>query len=397
MFTKFRSNGRYVEAEVDRFTEDGAYRFIMRTALKIVLPLLMIVATGASLQADQIDEYVRAEMKSRRIPGMTLAVVKDGKVVKQQAYGLASVELNVPVRPETVFLLASLTKTFTSAAILLLIEDGKLSLDDSATKLLPDLPVSWAPVTVRHCLSHTSGLPDIRKEEKLIAYTRRNLLKKLAVMPIQKPGEKAVYNQTGYILLGMIIEKVTGIGFEEFIARRLLRPLEMTSARYGDARDIVPGRSSMYTILEPSPDRTWALGSEQEPVVSPDRVYAVDYVWPRFQFTGAGLNSNIEDMTKWELALASSRVLKSSTLDEAATPFKLNDGKNAPWGLGWYAGTRSGHRTMEMGGGGATWHLRLPDDDLSVIVLTNLQGSNPGSIAMEVAAMYIPDLKGDAR
>ncbi len=370
---------------------------MMRTALKCGLPLLLIVATGASLRADQIDEYVRTEMKNRRIPGMALAIVKDGKAVKQQAYGLASVELNVAARSKTVFLLASVTKTFTSAAILLLIEDGKFSLDDSVTKFLQDLPASWAPVTVRHCLSHTSGLPDIRKEEKLIAYTRMNLLKKLAVMPVQKPGEKAVYNQTGYVLLGMIIEKVTGMEFEEFITRRLLRPLEMTSTTYGDARDIVPGRSSMYTILEPSLDRIWALGSEDEPVVSPDRVYAVSYVYPRFQFTGAGLNSNIEDMTKWELALASGRVLKSSTLDEVATAFKLNDGENGPWGLGWFAGTRNGHRTMEMGGGWATRHLRLPDDDLSVIVLTNLQGSDPRSLAMGVAGMYVSDLKRDVR
>ncbi|MCB7129449.1 MAG: beta-lactamase family protein [Candidatus Brocadiales bacterium] len=367
--------------------------------MKCGLLLLLIVATGASLRADQIDEYVRAEMKHRRIPGMALAIVKDGKVVKQQAYGLASVELNVAARPKTVFLLASLTKTFTSAAILLLIEDGKFSLDDSVTKFLPDLPASWAPVTVRHCLSHTSGLPDIWKEGvKYIADTRRNALQQLAAMPVKKPGAKAVYNQTGYMLLGMIIEKVTGTTFEEFIIRRLLRPLEMTSTRYGDARDIVPERSSMYTILEPSLDRIWWLVRDDEPVVSPDRVYStVCYVWPRFQFTGVGLNSNIEDMTKWELALASGRVLKSPALDETATPFILNDGENARWGLGWRVGTRNGHRTMMMGGGWATVHLRLPDDDLSVIVLTNLQGSDPGSLAMGVAGMYVPDLNGDAR
>ena len=109
---------------------------------------------------DEVDAYIRTEMGKRKIPGVALAIVKDGRVINRQVYGKASIELNVPVKPTTVFLLASVTKVFTSAAILSLVEEGRLSLDDSITKLLPDLPRLWAPVTVRHCLSHTSGLPD---------------------------------------------------------------------------------------------------------------------------------------------------------------------------------------------------------------------------------------------
>ena len=123
----------------------------------------LILAAHAALSADAVDDYIHAEMKSRKIPGLALAIVKDGAAVKQEVYGVANVELSTPTQPETVFVLASITKTFVSSAVLMLVEEGKFSLDDSVTKLLPNLSASWASVTVRHCLSHTTGLPNIRK------------------------------------------------------------------------------------------------------------------------------------------------------------------------------------------------------------------------------------------
>jgi CubicO group peptidase (beta-lactamase class C family) len=358
------------------------------------IAIALALAAAAPLCADTVDDYVRAELKARRIPAVAVAVIQDGRAVKQQAYGLASLELNVPARAETVFLLASLTKVFTAAAVLSLVDEGKLSLDDSIAKILPDLPPSWAPVTIRHCLSHTSGLPDlVNSDEKMIAFAEDEAMKKLSDLPAQKPGDKAAYNQTGYMLLGRIIHKLTGTGFEEFILHRIARRLEMANTSYGDARDVVAGRASMYSIFEPSPDRIWMLLGKNGPVRS-DQPNAVGaYVYPRYTFTGAGLNSTIVDMAKWEVALDSGRVLKPGTLAQAAKPFRLNDGKDGLYGLGWQIGAQNGHRTMFFGGGAATFHLRLPDDRLSVIVLSNLQGSAPHTLAMDIASLYLPALK----
>ena len=371
----------------------------MKTWWKSSLALVLTVGCTTSSVADDVDDYVRMQMQNLRIPGLALAVVKDGTVVKQQAYGMANVELEVPAQTETVFLIASITKTFVSAAMLSLVEEGTLSLDDPVRKHLPDLPASWAPVTIRHCLAHTSGLPDIRDADgNMIADNRTDLLRELAAMPIEAPGKRALYNQTGYMLLGMIIEEVSGLGFKEFIDSQLLGPLGLSNTSFGDDREVVLGRSSMYTIFEPSLDRASTLRRESDPgdpyggnVVSPGAIHkAYNYVYPRFH-AGAGMNSTIEDMVRWELALASGNVLDAATLEQAATPFELTNGESGEFGLGWIVGTNNGHRTMEMGGGWATRYLRLPDDNLSVIVLTNLQGAEQGALAMGVASFYLAD------
>jgi CubicO group peptidase (beta-lactamase class C family) len=357
--------------------------------------LLSVLLAAVPTLADEVDDYVRAEMARRRIPGLAVAVARDGRIVKQQAYGVANVELNVPVTPDTVFLLASMTKVFTSAAVLALVDDGKVALDDPIAKYVSGLPAAWAPVTVRHCLSHTSGLPDVvTPEEKIEFTTWEAALPALTTRSIQKPGAESSYNQAAYALLGMMIRRVTGMGFEEFVAARILKPLGMTRTSYGDQADLVPGRVTMYTAVEPADDRMGMRYRDGRPVISPDKIFpAWGYVYPRYLFTGAGLNSTIADLARWELALSSGRVVRPATLAEAAKPFRLNDGKDGEFGLGWMASDRNGHRVMQFGGGGATWQLRLPDDRLSVIVLTNLQGSSPMALAMGIAQIYLPDLK----
>ena len=396
-----------VRFDLRRIACSGPQReFVERHPIRIwwksALGLLLAIGFTASSSADDIDDFVQAQMEKLRIPGLTLAVVQDGTVVKQQAYGLANVEFEVPIQTDTVFLIASITKTFTAAAILSLLEEGKLSLDDSVTKFLPVLPASWAPATIRHCLAHVSGLPDVTDAEgNLVADSRSDVFRELTARPIETPGERVVYNQTGYVILGMIIEEVSGLEFKDFIDDRLLRPLGLRNTSFGDRRDVVPGRSSMYTIFEPSLDRMSTLRGEPGPddpfegwVVSPKAIYkANDYVYASFMHPAAGMNSTIEDMVQWEVALASGTVLGAATLEQAATPFELNNGESGRFGLGWIVGSRNGHRTMEMGGGWATRHLRFPDDNLSVIVLTNLQGGEQGALAMGVASFFSPDLK----
>lgn len=342
---------------------------------------------------DRVDEFIWEQMRRRRIPGLALGIVHDRVVVKQQAYGLASVELNVPATTKTVFRLASLTKIFTATAVMALVEQGAISLDDSITTILPELPPAWCDVTIRHCLAHASGLPDaVNAHERPIAYTLEDVLRLLAEAPRATPGTANRYNQTGYLVLGMIVERLTGMGFEAFIEQQFLRPLGMQDSAFGDDRDIVKGRTSMYTVLEPSDDRLDIRYQEEGPVVSQDKIYATSvYVYPRFEFACAGLNCSIEDLVNWDLALSSGRVLAPGSVEAMAAGFPLTNGESSHFGAGWIAGRMGPHRAMAFGGGGATWHLRLLDQGISVIVLANLQRSRPDEIAEGVASLCLPD------
>lgn len=341
--------------------------------------------------SEAIDRYIREQMRERRIPGLGLVVVGGGAVLKLQAYGLASVELDVPATVRTVFRLASLTKIFTATAIMTLVEDGAVSLDHSIARLLPELPAAWSDVTVQHCLAHASGLPDaVNKRERPIAYSLDEVLHLLADMPRSPPGTENSYNQTGFLVLGMIIARVTGMAFEEYIHRRLLEPLGMRDAAFGDDRDIVMGRTSMYTVIEPSDDRLDMKLRDDGPVLSLDRMYATSvYVYPRFEFSCAGLNCSVEDIARWERALSLGQALSPELLESMAHPIRLRDGAPGHYGAGWLAGKMDHRRTMAFGGGGATWHLRLPEERLSVVVLANLQRSDPASIAEGVARLCL--------
>jgi CubicO group peptidase (beta-lactamase class C family) len=345
--------------------------------------------------ARELDAYVSREMRKRHIPGLSLAVVRDGRVIKLKGYGLASVELGVPATPETVYQLASTTKIFTGAAVTLLAQEGRLSLDDPVTKLLPELPAAWSVVTVRHCLTHTSGLPDASLSDdtdEVIAPTGPEALVKLAALPfVSAPGEKWEYNQTGYMLLGMIIERLSGETFERFLARRFFQPLGMSATIFGDSTAVVRGRATLYTRyvmregkLAPAPD---------------ERVRTQQFTYPDYLHPGAGLNSTASDMAKWDAALTAGRVLKRSTLAEMWTAAKMQDGhafrfedSTLGYGLGWMVDDTPGHKSAGHSGGDATAYIRFITDRLSVIVLTNCQGAGPEDIVGGIATLYVPAL-----
>ena len=215
---------------------------------------------GPSIRADQgrgddefavrdgVDAIVQQLMQRRHIPGVSVAIVKDGKVVLAKGYGLANVELGVPATADTVYQLASVTKTFTATAIMMLVAEGKLALDDRITDRLPDLPAAWQDVTVRHLLSHTSGIKSYTSVRDFYKstrkdYARREILDLVAKEPLEfAPGEKWNYCNTGYFLLGMLIEKVTGKQYGEFMDERIFKPLGMTRTRVNDLRAIIPDR-----------------------------------------------------------------------------------------------------------------------------------------------------------
>ncbi|HEX8501866.1 MAG TPA: serine hydrolase domain-containing protein [Pyrinomonadaceae bacterium] len=363
------------------------------TAPAVLLAFLLVAAAPA--RGDEADDFMRAEMSKRRIPGAALLVARGGRVVKLKAYGLANAELNVPAGEETLFQLASLTKTFTAVAVMSLAEEGRLSLDAKARSLLPSLPRAWGGVTVRQLLSHTSGLPDVSlgdDTDEVIAATLPEALRKLARMrPAARPGARWAYNQTGYVLLGIIVEKVSGVGFEEFMARRFFRPLGMTRTVFGDDGRVVIGRASMYTRYERQ--------SDKEP--SPAGLWTHRNLFPAYLHPAGGLNTSAADLAKWDAALSGGRLLKPASLAEMWLTARLSGGRAARlggtlgYGLGWMVDERAGHRAAGHSGGDAVSYIRFLDDGLSVAVLTNCQGADPDSLAFGVASLYVPALGRD--
>ncbi|MFZ6873971.1 serine hydrolase domain-containing protein [Undibacterium sp. Di27W] len=363
----------------------------------LMLTCMTIAATPLLAHADATDDFVRAEMQKRHIPGMSIAVLRDNKIIKESTYGLASIEHNVAVKPETAYVLASMTKTFTASAIMLLVQDGRLNLDDSITKILPQLPAAWSGITIRHCLSHTSGLPDAITDDvniTTISGDREQLLKELAKLPLQPAGEKAVYNQTGYMLLGMIIEKTSGMPYEQFVQTRLFKPMGLSGARFGDAWSIIPGRSDLYTSLDISKDHSKLEIKDGRPVVMQDKIhhYGAKFM-PDYLAPAGLLNGNIQDLINFEQALAEGKIIKPALLKEMTTPYKLRNGQNGDYGLGFIFMPFGKQTAISYGGGAATWRVSLPEKRLTVVVLTNLQGSQPHALAGGIAALYDTEAK----
>ncbi len=347
-------------------------------------------SSAQSPRADDVDSYVAAQLREQRIPGLALAVIRDGRVVKSRGYGLGNIELHVPVTPDTVFQLGSIGKQFTATAILMLAEDGKLSLDDKITVYFPSAAPKWNGITIRHLLNHTSGLADY-SDDKYIApggltplheeLVDEEILRRFTTLPFDfKPGEKWSYSNTGYAILGFLIRKVSGQSYEDFLRARIFKPLGMSATRVISESDIIPNRAAGY-ILENG------------------EIKNQHWVSPHWNTLGDGaLYSTAADMTKWDAAITARALLKPESYAQMWTPAPLNDGKTYPYGFAWDLLEVNGHRLQEHGGAwqGFTAHYsRYPDDHLSVIVLTNLESgpSNPEKIAHEVAALYVSALK----
>jgi len=357
-----------------------------------MLALMLAVAiclalVGSAALADPVDDFVESARAEQQIPGVALLVVKDGQTVKSQGYGLANVEHQVPVTAETIFQTGSVGKQFTAAGVMLLVEDGRLDLSDPVRKYLTDAPETWQPITVRHLLSHTAGLGDWPPDFSLTRnYTDAQLLEKIYKTKLQfAPGEKWDYSNLGYVTLGMLIGKVTGKHYGEFLRERIFEPAGMSSTRIINEADIVPHRAAGYRLLG-------------------GKLKNQEWVSPAMNTTADGsLYTNLDDMARWDAALNGDKLLKRSSLDEMWTPVLLNYGKTNPrnYGYGWVIDNTPGHRVVQHGGAwqGFTTHIsRYLDDKLTVVVLTNLAAGsykkNSPKIGRGVAEIYLPALKG---
>lgn len=350
--------------------------------------------TDQSLSGSQlasIDEFVGSELKRQRIPGLALGIYDRGRILLAKGYGLANVELSVPVHAETVFQSGSTGKQFVSVAIMMLAEEHRLSLDDSIASYFPESPATWKPILIKNLLSHTSGLSEYESDERTgpkgefylrLDFSEDELLRKVEALPIEWPaGSKWDYRNTNYLLLGYVIRKVTGEPYVEFLRERIFKPLGMTSTRLISEREIVMNRSSGYEL------EGGQLRNQQ-------------WVSPTFNSTADGaLYFNVMDLAKWDGALYTYRLLTKPSLDRIWSVYALHDGRPnwAGYGFGWFVRQQNGHRVLSHGGAwqGFTCEIaRYPDDNLGVAVLTNLDSdhSDPALVARVIAGLVRPPL-----
>ena len=323
---------------------------------------------------DDLDAWVAEMMAREQIPGLSLAVVQNGNIVKVGHYGLANVELNVPVNEETSFKIASMSKAFTAAALMLLVEDGSVGLDDRVTSHLEGLPSTWDDITLRQLANHTSGMsndwdlhpggprPDDWTNNSsdyfLQNTTDEAFLSALTGLPLLfAPGERSSY-AAGTFVIGMVIERVSGMPYAEFMRTRIFEPLGMTRTIINDAARVVPHRASGYRLHRGELMNGWRISQAAE------------------ARGDVGVMTTALDMAKWDAAMRDTRLLSQASLDEIATPARLNDGGSYPDGLGWSLWPIRGFHTMGHGGGFRTGFssiiYRFMDGDLTVIIVSNL-------------------------
>jgi CubicO group peptidase (beta-lactamase class C family) len=336
----------------------------------------------------QVDEVVRAQIREQHIPGVTLAVMRDGKIIKVAAYGFANLELKVPLTTEMLFKSGSLVKQFTATSIMMLVEEGKVGLDDEISKYLPEAPTSWKGVTIRRLLTHTSGIRDFFGEDgdpkfdPHRDYSEDEWIRLFSAQSMRfSPGDKWSYCNAGYILLGAVIHRVTGKTWFEFEKERIFDPLGMTSVRLISTDDVTPNRASGY------------VRGNKELKNEP-------WVTPSWASTACGsLYLTVLDMAKWDAALYTERLIRRSSLEEMWTPVKLNGGSAYPYGFAWRTRYVNGHRLMQHDGvetAFTTRFVRYVDDGISIVVLMNLgeddEALMPTRMTDSVAAIYIPSL-----
>ena len=338
-------------------------------------------AARQSAPAAQYDAVLKSAVETGG-PGAAVIVVKDGQVVYRKAYGMANLELGVPLQPETVFRLGSLTKQFTATAIMMLVEQGRLALQDPIDKYLPGYPMQGHVITVEHLLTHTSGIQSYTDMPGWMAsriksdMSVRELVDGFKNEPMQfAPGTQYRYNNSAYVLLGAIIEKVSGQSYEAFVTEHVFEPLGMTHSYYGSNEPIIPNRADGYTG-------------------GPDTPRHAQYLSMTQPYSAGSLVSTVDDLALWDAALYTEKLLKRSSLQKMWTPYTLANGTSTGYGYGWAVATLRGRPSVEHGGGifgFVTYALRLPDDHVYVAVLCNTDSPRaaPIDLAKRLGAIAI--------
>jgi CubicO group peptidase (beta-lactamase class C family) len=362
------------------------------SAFLIILISLPYLSRAQNVTPDSIDVFVKTKMQQKHIPALQLAVVRQGKIVKLKSYGIANPENNIAATDESIFSINSITKAFVGVAVMQLAEEGKLKVSDRVSTYIDSLPAAWQQVTIQQVLTHTSGLPDILDETEQVMGNgdEQAAMKQVKALPMEfKTGEKFAYNQTGYVLIGQIITKLSGMHFTKFIEERQFKVAGMKLTRFGDSFDIIPNSAGAYTNVRHVGNRLIRN--------SP----GVGYMqFPEFFRTAAGILSTATDMGNWIIALKTGKLLKNEASIQAMwQPAILNNGKiggfnqlTNGYALGWPTVTRDEHPAVGPVGGGRNAVFVYLKDDLSIVVLSNLMGANPEQFVDEIAGYYIPEM-----
>jgi CubicO group peptidase (beta-lactamase class C family) len=345
---------------------------------KLVLGLVvMALASGPALAAEdpvaRADAIVRRAMTEQHIPGLQIAVVRDGKIVMSRAYGVADLAKQTPATPGTVFTINSITKAFTGVAAMREVQAGRLDLSKPIGTYVAGLPEAWRGIEVRRLLSHNSGLPDFDDSEGDADAAWTATLAK----PIRfQPGERFDYNQTNYALVQMAINGLRQRPRDATLAAEQFAIAGMTHSGFGDTRDKDPNRVTSYGYRQDAPD---------DPKIRTE-------IFSPLHRAAAGMNSTATDMAKFLIALQDGKLLNAASRQALWTPVTFNNGKKGQWGIGWLVLDRPDRRVVGMTGGSRSAMYLYPDDKVGVVILTNLAGSTPEDLVDEIAQGFIPGM-----
>jgi D-alanyl-D-alanine carboxypeptidase len=331
----------------------------------------------AGSAGEKTYEYIQIMMLKKHIPGLSVAVLKEGKILKMQSYGLANIETHSPAKSQTVYKIGSLSKQFIAAAMMLLQQDGKINLDDRVSRYLDSLPSAWQSITIRNLLTHTSGLVrDAPDFDPLKVRPLSDDIKAIYSLPLDfTPGTQWDYSNMNYYLIAAIIGKVTGVNWAEWISKHIFKPCRMNQTRTVSVTDLTLNRANGYK-------RTSAGWENAE-------------IWLALRPSGAFLSS-IADLAKWDGMLNTNKLLTAISKKQMWTAMKLNNGDNTHYGLGWFIDSVNNHLRVHHDGsvpGFKSDFERFPDDKLSVIVLTNAGSANAERMAQNIAGFFMPALK----
>lgn len=371
-------------------------KILLTSAFFLLLLNISLFSGQATAQktSDSIDIFIKSKMEQLRIPGLQLGIIRNGKLEKLNSYGLANIEHHSVTQTRSVFSINSITKAFVGVAILQLQEQDKLKTDDPISKYLSDIPNEWKPITIKQLLSNTSGLPNNidNKEQVLGDGTEEKnweMVKKQSMEFI--PGEQFSYNQTGYYILGRIITQLSGQHFTKFIEDHQFKRCKMPVTRFGDSNDIIENSAGAYSTII-NKEGKW---------INDGSLHNIFASFPLFFRTATGILSSAEDISQWLIALQEGQLLQNEkSIKELFTTVKLNNGSiggfnklTNGYALGWPTVVRPEHPAAAPVGGMRSALFVYPEDDLSIVVLTNLQGANPEWFIDEIASYYIPDMK----
>jgi CubicO group peptidase (beta-lactamase class C family) len=344
---------------------------------RLLAAAALLLAAGAAAEtpdraalAARADEYLQAQVKVNDFSGAVL-IARDGEVVLSRGYGLASRELGVPATPQTKFRLGSITKQFTAMAVMLLQEQGKLSVTDSVCKYVPECPETWAPVTLHHLLTHTSGLPNFTsfsdyRSKMALPSPPAETLARFRDKPLEfAPGERYAYSNSGYVLLGYIIEKVAGKSYHHFLRENILQPLGMRDTGYDFTEVVLENRAAGYRRASSS-------------------VLNAEYIDMTIPHAAGALYSTVEDLFLWDRALAAGKLISAASYEAMFTPARNN------YAYGWIVQTLAGRKVIAHGGGINGFFsriMRFPETNSCVIVLSNIEGAPVDRIRLDLMAI----------